>query len=153
MRAYSQDLRERVARAVAAGTPKTVIARTFSVSIAAVKKYAALQPADRPLTPGKSAGRPKAIPPAQYSDLERQLAENDDATLAAHVALWEASHGLRMCLSTLFRAIRRIGWTDQKRRWQPASRTSASARRSASRLPRFPPSASSPSMRPPPPSP
>jgi hypothetical protein len=42
MRAYSQDLRERVAYVVAQGTPKTVIARTFAVSVASVKKYAAL---------------------------------------------------------------------------------------------------------------
>jgi transposase len=153
MQASSHDLRERVAHAVAAGTPKTTVARTFSVSIASVTKYTALQRADRSLSPGKSSGRPKAITPEQYTELERQLEQNHEATLAEQVALWEASHGVRMCLSTMFRTIRRLGWASKKRLWQPASSTSASVRRSASRLPPSPPNASSPSMRPPPPSP
>jgi transposase len=153
MRAYSQDLRERVAHAVAAGTPKTIIARTFSVSIASVTKYAALHRVDRSLVPGKSSGRPKAIPAAHYADLERQLEQNHEATLAEHVALWEASHGVTMTVSTMYRTIRRIGWTYKKRQWQRASRTSVSARRSEPRLPPFPPSASLRSMKPPPPLP
>jgi transposase len=151
MRAYSQDLRERVARAVAAGTPKAVVARTFSVSYASVTRYVALQRANRSLRPGKSPGRPQAIPPAQYPALEHQLDQHDDATLAEHVAMWEAAHGVTMTLATMYRTIRRLGWTYQKRHWQPASGMSQSVRSSAPRSPTFPPSGSSPSTRPPPP--
>ena len=149
MRAYSSDLRERVARAVAQGIPKSVVARTFSVSVASVTKYVALQRAARSLTPGKSTGRPKAILPEQYPALDRQLEEHAGATLAEHVTLWEASHGVRMHLATMDRAIRRIGWTYKKRRWQRASRTSTSAPPSKPRSPRSRPTASWPSTRPP----
>jgi transposase len=127
MRAYSSDLRERVVRAVAQGIPKSVVARTFSVSVAAVTKYVALQRAARSLVPGKSTGRPQAITPNQYPDLERHLEEDPGATLAEHVARWETSPGVRMHLATMDRAIRRLGWTSQKRRWQRVSRTSVSA--------------------------
>jgi hypothetical protein len=55
-----------------------------------------LQRAERSLTAVKSTGRPKAIAPAQYPELERQLIAHPDATLAEHVALWEAGDGVSM---------------------------------------------------------
>jgi transposase len=125
MRAYSQDLRERIARAVAAGRPKTEVARTFSVSVASVTKYVSWQVSARSLAPGKSSGRPQAISPAQYPDLDQQLRAHHDATLAEHVRLWEASHGVRLSVSGMWRTLRRVGWTFKKRQWQPANKTSA----------------------------
>jgi transposase len=153
MRAYSQDLRERVAHAVATGMPKAVVARTFSVSYASVTKYVVVQRANRSLRPGKRPGRPKAIPPAQYPALEHQLDEHDDATRAEHSARWEAAHGVTLTLSTLFRTMRRLRWTDKKRHGQPASSMSRSVLPSAPRSPLFPPTAASPATRPRPPAP
>ena len=125
MRAYSEDLRERIAQAVVAGHPKTDVARTFSVSVASVTKYMTLRASARSLAPGKSSGRPPAIRSAEYPALDQQLSMHRDATLAEHVALWEASHGVRLSVSGRGRTIRRRGWTFKKRHWQPANKTSA----------------------------
>src|SRR5436309_1032174 len=109
MRAYSQDLRERVAHAVASGQPKSVVARTFLVSVASVTKYVSLRSSARSLVPGKSSGRPQAITPGQYPELVEQLRTHDDATLVEHVSLWEASHGVRLSVSGMWRTIKRAG--------------------------------------------
>ena len=123
MQAYSEDLRDRIARAVAAGRPETEVARTFSVSVASVTKYVALRRSARSLAPGKSPGRPQSITRAQYPALEHQLQAHHDATLAEHVGMWETSHGVRVSVSGMWRTIRRLGWTFKKRRWQPANKT------------------------------
>ncbi|MFL5658370.1 MAG: IS630 transposase-related protein, partial [Ktedonobacteraceae bacterium] len=39
MKAYSQDLRQRVLRAVDAGQTQAEIAKTFAVSVATIKRY------------------------------------------------------------------------------------------------------------------
>jgi transposase len=123
MKAYSQDLRERIVQAVAAGQPKRTVARTFSVSYATVSKYARLVASHASLAPKRGGGRPSAIRPAQYPALVAQLEAASSATLAEHVATWEKNQGVRVTITAMFRAIRRVGWTFKKRRWQPASKT------------------------------
>ena len=39
MQAYPQDLRHRVLRAIDAGQSQAVVAKTFSVSVATIKRY------------------------------------------------------------------------------------------------------------------
>jgi transposase len=111
MQAYSPDLREHVVRVVVAGQPETAVARSFSVSVATVSTYVRLHRAARSLAPGKSSGRPPLIPSAELGALEEQLITHWDATLAEHVGLWEASHGVRVSVSGMWRAIKRLAWT------------------------------------------
>ena len=136
MQAYSEDLRDRIARAVAAGRPKAEVARTFSVSVASVTKYVSLRRSARSLAPGKSPGRPQSVSPEQYPALEQQLRSHHDATLAEHVGLWETSHGVRLSVSGMWRTIRRLGWTFKKRHWQPPNATSARVLLSGTTSPR-----------------
>jgi transposase len=98
MRAYSLDLRERIVRAVAAGTPQAVAARS-------------------------SPGRPARIGPAEQPALHAQLAAAPDATLAEHCATWGRAQGARVSEATMHRAIARLGWTRKKRPSGRASRT------------------------------
>ena len=135
MKAYSQDLCERVVRAVASGQSKTHVARTFSVSLASVKKYVQLHENGQSLRPRTSPGRPSLVRVDQLPDLRRQLETTPDATLAEHVATWEQSHGVRLSVWAMFRAIRRLRWTYKKRVWRPASRTRSRAPRSVRSLP------------------
>lgn len=52
----------------------------------------------------------------QLPALEQQLATAPDATLEEHVARWEAEHGLRLSVSSMWRAMERVAWTRKKRR-------------------------------------
>src|SRR5215469_2795248 len=139
MRAYSQDLRERVLRAVDQGRPKSEVVQFFGVSPATFKRY---------IKQRREEGhvRPKAIPgraPKKRAQVEAgvlpQLQANSAATLEQHCAMWEQSHGERVSRWTMSRAIKRLGWTRKKSRsgrqsatrrsGPPGERTRASFRR------------------------
>jgi transposase len=60
MKAYSEDLRERIVEAVERGLGESEVARTFGVSLSSVKRYVGMAHQRRPLTPKKRPGlRPK----------------------------------------------------------------------------------------------
>lgn len=52
-----------------------------------------------------------------------QLEENDEATLKCHCELWENKRGVRVSVSTMSRAVRKLGWTFKKSRWELPSET------------------------------
>jgi transposase len=53
-----------------------------------------------------------------------QLESNSDAaTLERHCELWERGHGARVSVSTISRAIRKLGWSYKKRVWEPPNET------------------------------
>jgi transposase len=116
MRAYSQDLRERIVKAVESGKTKSETARLFGVSLPTVKRYLGLKRHTGHLTPRPIAGRPRAIQPQQHLDLIAQLQAHPDATLEEHCQVWLQSHQQRLSLSTMHRAIARAGFTLKKRR-------------------------------------
>src|SRR5438309_3641245 len=81
MKAYSQDLRLRILRAVDAGMPKAAVARRFAVALSTVKQY---------LTQRKAGlDRPKGVPgpaprigPHDFARVVAQVQATPDATLA-----------------------------------------------------------------------
>ncbi|WP_236600803.1 hypothetical protein [Ktedonobacter sp. SOSP1-85] len=116
MKAYSQDFRERVLRAVDLGRPRAEIVQLFGISLATLKRYSKQQRE-------KGHVRPRAIPgrlPKKQAQLEAgltpQLQEHNDATLEHHCAMWEQTHGERVSRWTMSRAIKRLGWTRKKSR-------------------------------------
>jgi transposase len=68
------------------------------------------------LAPKPIPGDTPAIAPAQYPALLAQLTAMPDAILATHCDCWEREHGVRVSVSTMSRAQRRVGWTRKKRR-------------------------------------
>jgi transposase len=59
MKAYSEDLRQKVVEAVQErGTSKSEAARLFGISLSSVKRYTKLASERKPLTPRKGGGRP-----------------------------------------------------------------------------------------------
>jgi len=56
MSGYSEDLRTRIVSAVESGIPKARAARTFSVSLSSVKRYAKMAHQGRPLAAPKKRG-------------------------------------------------------------------------------------------------
>ncbi len=111
MKAYSTDLRQPILVAVQAGNAKSAVARRFCVERSTVRRYLRQGEQTGSLAPRPIPGATPAIAPAQYPAVLAQLQAMPDATLAAHCAQWEQDHGVRVRISTMSRAQRRVGWT------------------------------------------
>ena len=131
MRAYSTDLRERIVRVVADGQPLREAARRFGVSVSAVKRYVVRQQETGSLERTPIPGGPRKIGREQEAILQARLQAAPDATVLEHCAWWEEHQGQALSEATMWRAIRRLGWTHTKRAWQPCRARRAGARRLA----------------------
>jgi transposase len=135
MRAYSTDLKERLVRAVAAGQPMREAARRFDVAVTTVKRAVVQARETGSLERKPSSGRPRAINREQEAALRVRLEAASDATLLEHCAWWAEQYGQQLSEATMWRAIRRLGWTHKKKHWQPVSVTSRRAQPGAKRSP------------------
>jgi transposase len=123
MRAYSTDLKERLVRAVAAGQPMREAARRFGVAVNTVKRAVVQERATGSLERKPIPGYPRRIGPEQEAALRARLEATPDATVLEHCAWWAEQYGQQLSEATMWRAIRRLGWTHKKKHWQPASAT------------------------------
>jgi transposase len=121
MNPYSQDLRERVLRAVESGRARADIVTTFAVSQATIKRSLKQRRETGHLQPKAIPGRPARKGAALQAGLLAQLQAQEDARLEDHCQQWEAEHGVQVSTATMSRAIRRLGWTRKKSRWQPVN--------------------------------
>jgi transposase len=114
-RAYSEDLRARIVRAVIEeGMSQPQVAARFAVSLPSVKRYLRQWRADGALTARAAPGRAPTIPHRRYAAVIAQLAAYPDATLEEHCDRWQAATGVRVSVSTWCRMRRRVGWTHKK---------------------------------------
>jgi transposase len=125
MRGYSLDLRLKVLAALDLGITRKEVARTFGVATSTLDRYLSLRKrAGGEIGPPRPTGRTPSISTIEERRaLWRQLAENDDATLERHCELWENSHGDRVSAPTMWRAVRKLGWTKKGGRWEPPNET------------------------------
>ena len=125
MNAYSKDLRIKALGALDRGMPRKEAASTFGVSLATLKRWLRRRREGENLAPRPSPGRTPRICATQEQRraLWEQLEANDDATLARHCELWENQTGVVVSVSTMSRAVRKLGWTFKKNRWWPPSGT------------------------------
>ena len=121
MKAYSQDLRERVLRAVGQGYPRTEIVRFFGISLSTLKRYLKLQREEGHVQSKAIPGRPPKKRAQVEAHVLPQLQAHADATLEQHCALWEQTHGERVSRWTMSRAIKKLSWTRKKSRWEQRS--------------------------------
>ena len=125
MNAYSLDLRLKVLEAVDRGIPRKEVVRTFGVSMPTLERYLRRRRHTGELAPRPSPGRTPSICASaeERRALWAQLEENDDATLRRHCELWEKERGVRVSVATMSRAVRKLGWTLKKSRWEHPSET------------------------------
>src|SRR5258708_2576505 len=135
MRAYSIDLKERLVRAVANGLPMREAARRFGVAVTTVKRAGVQQRETGSLARKPIPGRPREINREHEVLLRTRLEAAPDATVLEHGAWWAEQYGQQLSEATMWRAIRRLGWTHKKSRWQPVSATSRRAPPGARRSP------------------
>jgi transposase len=103
-------------------------ARRFDVAVTTVKRAVVQQRETGSLQHKPSPGRPRAISREQEAALRARLAAARDATLQEHCAWWAEQYGQLLSQATMWRAMRRLGWTHKTRHWQPASVTSRRAK-------------------------
>lgn len=133
MRAYSTDLKERLVRAVADGLPLREAARRFHVAVTTVKRAVVQQRETGSLARKPIPGRPREIRHEQDAILLARLQAEPDATVLEHCAWWAEHQGQQLSEVTMWRAMRRVGWTHKKSHWQPASATRRRGRPGGSR--------------------
>lgn len=121
MRAYSRDLRERIVAAVQRDRSRAEVARLFGVSRRTVGRYVRQQEETADLAARPIPGRQRHIRPEQDAQLVAQLRAHDSVTLEQHCQFWAETTGVQVSVATMYRAIKRLGWTWKKKRWWPPS--------------------------------
>jgi transposase len=119
MRAYSTDLKERLVRAVADGLPMREAARRYHVAVTTVKRAVVQQRETGSLARKPIPGCPRRIGPEQEAILRERLEAASDATVLEHCAWWAEHQGQQLSEATMWRAMRRLGWTQKTRHGQP----------------------------------
>ena len=125
MNAYSLDLRLKVLDALDRGIPRREVVRIFGVSMPTLERYLRRRRRSGDLAPKPSPGRTPSICSTveERRMLWKQLEENEEATLQRHCELWEGLGKARVSVSTMSRAVRKLGWRFKKRVWEPPSET------------------------------
>ena len=126
MNAYSKDLRLKVLAAVDRGVPRKEIVALFGVSASTLKRWLRRRERTGEVAPRPSPGRTPSICKTgeERRALWAQLEEDHEAGLERHCEVWEERRGVRVSVSTMSRAVRKLGWTFKKSRWWPPSATS-----------------------------
>jgi transposase len=114
MKAYSEDLRERVVRAVAIGTPRDEVSGTFAVSSATITRWLRLKRETGSLAPKPVPGPVAVKTEAVMAALPERLVEHADAPLAEQCTWWREASGVTVSTATMSRALTRLGHTRKK---------------------------------------
>jgi transposase len=124
MKAYSIDLRERVAAACdAGGATREQVAARFSVSVPWIRKLLRQRRETGSIAPKpRRGGRALAFDGEAAGRLREAVRADNDATLKG---LARAA-GVRCCASAVHRALKRLGITRKKSRGGRPSRTAPS---------------------------
>ncbi len=122
MRAYSQDLRQRILHAVDQGKSRAEIVKIFEISRATIKRYLKLRRETGEVRAKAIPGRPAKKGAVLQVGLRAQVEAYPDATLQEHCELWEAEYGMHVSTATMSRAIQRGGWTQKKKTLRASER-------------------------------
>lgn len=114
MKAYSQDLREKVVQAIESGKTRQEVVEVCGVSLSTVKRYLRQKKLLGHIRPKKIPGRP-SVKGAQLQEKILEMVEaHPDATLHEHGACWEKESGVKVSIMTVSRALDRVKWTRKK---------------------------------------
>jgi len=117
MKAYSEDLRQKIVEATERGVSKAQAARLFGVSLSSVKRYARLVRRGGSLAPGKGSGRPPKIDENAKKLLEKDVEERPAATVSERRRFLEHITGESLSDSTVGRSLKRMGFSQKNGAW------------------------------------
>src|SRR5215210_1992384 len=114
MKAYSEDLRQKIVAVVGRGMPKTEVAHLFGVSLSSVKRYARMAREAGSLTPKRRSDRTPKIGKNAKKLLEADMRKHPAATIADRRRFLECITGIHLSEATVWRALKRLGWSRKK---------------------------------------
>jgi transposase len=118
MKAYSEDLRLKVVKAVEErGTSKSEAARLFGISLSSVKRYTRLASRGEALSPRKGGGRPPIADDATRKLLEDHILTRPAASVKDRRHFLESFAGKSISEPTLRRLLKRMGFSRKKGLW------------------------------------
>jgi len=112
--AFPPALREAVRLALEQGVPPADIAKRYGISARTVRRYRQRVQTYNHLRPTPHPGRHRLIPEQMTLALTAQLRQYPAASLVEHCHLWEAQTGVQVSSATMWRTIRRLGWTRRR---------------------------------------
>jgi transposase len=126
MKAYSEDLRQKVVEAVhQRGTSKSEAARLLGISLSSVKRYTRLASQGESLTPRKGGGRPPKADETTRKLLEEDIRTRPAATVKERRHFLQTITGKRSLSEvTLRRLLKRMGFSRKKGVWGRWNETS-----------------------------
>jgi len=110
---YSEDLRERIVRAVEGGRSRHEVARIFGVSPSCVVKLMQRYRETGVVRPAKFGGYRKPILAEHEAEVRALVAARADLTIS-ELASELATHGIKVGRSSVYRFLRRLGLTFKK---------------------------------------
>ncbi len=117
MKSYSEDLRKKIVVAVERGMSNSEAARLFDVSLSSVKRYVRMARQGNSLAPKKGPGRTPKVDEKTRRLLNEDMKERPAATIAERLYFLEVVTGKRLSYSTVWRLLKRLGWSREKDRW------------------------------------
>jgi transposase len=116
MRAYPQELRYQVLRAVDEGTARAEIIARFHVLRATIKRYLKQRRETGNVQPRPIPGRPPRKKAALLMGVSAILEAHPEASQREYCQWWEAEHGMQVSSTSMSRAIHALGWTRYQKR-------------------------------------
>ena len=101
MKAYSEDLRQKIVAALERGMSKSEAARLFSASLSSVKRYVRTAREGRSLAPKKRPGRPPKINERAKQLLEADVKERPAASVSDRRRFLARLTGMQLSDSTV----------------------------------------------------
>ena len=118
MKAYSEDLRQKVVEAVERrGISKSEAARLFGISLSSVKRYTKLASQGEPLTPRKGGGRPPIADDTTRKLLEEDIRSRPSVTIRERRRFLMSFASKSLSEVTLRRLLKRMGFSRKKGVW------------------------------------
>ena len=114
MRAYSENLRERIVGAVEQGKHPSEVAELFKVSVASIGRYIRQKRDLGHLRSQLPPGRPRILSKADEDVLLAQLKTHADASLEEHTQMLNEISGKEVSLMSVQRTFVRLGITRKK---------------------------------------
>jgi transposase len=124
MKAYSEDLRQKIVQVLQRGISKSQAARLFNVSLSSVKRYARIAQQGESLKPGKGSGRPPKVGEDEERFLKEDVRERPTATIRERRLLLESLTAKTFSDPTIRRLLKRMGFSQKNGQWGRWSETS-----------------------------
>lgn len=115
MKAYSEDLRQRIVSARLSGQRTCDVARVFGVSTSMVRRSLVRHRQGLSLAPGRSPGKAPRLRPEQEAAFIAMVEQKSDWTIEQLSVEWHRRSGVWLPRSTLHDHLQRLGGRFKKR--------------------------------------